>query len=719
MTTFEGVVTEITFRNEENGFSVVRFKANGRPDPFACVGVLTAIEKGQALRVTGQWEQHRRFGSQFAVESFEIVRPTTIEGIEALLGSGLIASIGSARAKKIISAFGLETLEILDNEPQRLLEVSGIGEKICASIREAWQAQKHIRDLMLFLQQSSVSVGLAHKIYKTYGMSARERISGNPYCLVDDVWGVGFLKADGIAQNLGFTHDSYKRIRAGLQHVMNEAQAEGHTYLPRTELVQKARELLGVKDELVLYSLDHCISEKTFVCEDDRLFLPQLHEAEKTVAELLAKKAATPSAVVASFDRKAMDAWLDAYCRRSGWEASSLQRDAVCLICRHSLAILTGGPGTGKTTAIQMIVSFFREHGIDVSLAAPTGRAAQRMGSVAGIKASTLHRLLEFKPGGGRFLFHRNADRPLDASVLIVDEVSMVDVLLMRSLLAAVRRDTVLLFVGDSNQLPSVGPGCVLADMIASGRIPHVELTTVFRQAAQSRIVTAAHDIIRGIVPSLSNEKNDNCFFIEEEDPEKCRSMVVDLVKNRLPRRYGLDPAFDIQVLSPMHRGPLGTHQLNLALQAALAPDGKKLIRGEVAFCVGDRVMQQRNDYDRGVFNGDIGYVVDCIDDRELAVEFDGQTSRYELKDLDELVHAYCISIHKSQGCEFKAVVIVMTTHHYILLQRNLLYTAVTRAKQLCVIVGTRKAVSIAVRTSEALHRYSALRLRIEKGVGP
>ncbi len=719
MTTIEGAVIEITFRNEDNGFSVVRFKADGRPDTIVCVGVLTAIEKGQALRVSGEWEQHKRFGPQFAVKSFEIMRPTTLEGIEALLGSGLIASIGSVRAKKIIAAFGLETLDILDKEPGRLLEVNGIGKKICASIREAWQAQKHIRDLMVFLQESAISVNLAHKIYKTYGLSARERISGNPYCLVDDVWGIGFVKADGIAQKLGFTHDSFKRIRAGLLHVMNEAQADGHTYLPRTQLVEKATALLGVGGELVLYSLDHCIAENTFISEEERIFLPALFEAETTVAKLLARKAAAPNTVVASYDPKFMDEWLAVYCRRSGWDAAPRQLDAARLMCMHSVALLTGGPGTGKTTTLQMIVSFFREHNIGIALAAPTGRAAQRMGSIAGIKASTIHRLLEFKPGGGRFNFGRNADRPIEASVLVVDEVSMVDILLMRSLLCALKRDAIVLFVGDSNQLPSVGPGCVLADMIASGRIPHIELTTIFRQAAQSRIVLAAHDIIRGTVPAFANDKDGNFFFIPEEDPDRCVATVVELVKTRLPRRFGFDPVYDIQVLSPMHRGPLGTQNLNRALRSALDAGGKKLVRGEVSFCVGDRVMQIRNNYDRGVFNGDIGYVVDCIDESELAVEFDGQTVRYELKDLDELVHAYCISIHKSQGCEFKAVVIVMMTHHYILLQRNLLYTAVTRAKQLCVLVGSHRAVSMAVRNNEAFHRYCRLRDRIERIIAP
>jgi exodeoxyribonuclease V alpha subunit len=497
---------------------------------------------------------------------------------------------------------------------------------------------------------------------------------------------------------------------------MQEAQADGNTYLPKAQLAESAAKLLEVSGELVLFSLDHCIAEKMLILEEDRVYLPQLFDAEKTVAKLLGSKLAAGNSLVACYDQKSMDDWLDRYQRRSGWEAAPLQLEAARLLCRHPVVLLTGGPGTGKTTTLQMIVSFFREHNVSIALAAPTGRAAQRMGNVAGIKASTIHRLLEFRPGGGLFHFGRNADRPLDVSVLVVDEVSMVDILLMRCLLAALRRDTIVLFVGDSNQLPSVGPGNVLADMIACDRIPHVGLTTIFRQAAQSRIVTAAHDIIHGTVPAFSNDKNNNCFFMQEEDPERCVATVVDLVKNRLPHSFGFDPVYDIQVLSPMHKGVLGTQNLNQALQAALSPGGKTVVRGERSFSIGDRVMQLRNNYDRGVFNGDIGYVVDCIDETDLAVDFDGQTVRYGTKDLDELVHAYCISIHKSQGCEFKAVIIIMVTHHAILLQRNLLYTAVTRAKRLCILIGTQRALAMAVGNNEAFHRYSRLAERIRQG---
>jgi exodeoxyribonuclease V alpha subunit len=717
MTTLQGVLVDITFRNEDSGFTVARFKIDRTDRLTAIVGVLTAVDCGQTLKLTGEWQEHKRFGRQFVIESYEIVRPTTIEGIELLLGSGLITNIGGVRAKKIIETFGLQTLDILDNEPRRLLEVEGIGKKIFEKINSAWQREKSMRGLMLFLQQCSVSVNLAHKIFKAYGGAAQENISRNPYCLVDDIWGVGFSKADAIAQKLGFAHDSFKRIRAGLTHVMQEAAADGHTYLPKASLSQTAAGLLEVKEELVLFSLDHCVAQGRLVVEEDRIFLPQFAEAETTVARLLAEKAGASAgasnALIARCPPEKIDAWLASYCSRSAWIADPKQIEAVKAVLSHGVVVLTGGPGTGKTTTLQVIVSFFREHNVGVTLAAPTGRAAQRMGNVSGLKASTLHRLLEFRPGKGGFQFARNADNPLPLGVLIVDEVSMIDILLMRSLLCALRPDAALVLVGDSNQLPSVGPGNVLADIIASGAIAHIELTTIFRQAAQSRIVTSAHEIIHGIRPTYANAKDENCFFIAEDDPERCLATVVDLVSKRLPLRYGFNPISDIQVLSPMHRGTLGTQNINRVLQAIVNPRELKLTRGEITFAQGDRVMQLRNNYDLGVFNGDIGYVADIVDEAELVVDFDGQKITYEQKDLDELVHAYCISIHKSQGCEFKAVIVLMSTQHYILLQRNLLYTAITRAREMCVLIGTAKAVSIAVANNEARNRYSRLAQRI------
>jgi exodeoxyribonuclease V alpha subunit len=717
MKTIQGIIKDITFRNEENGFTVLHLTPDGRALPVLCVGILPGVEPGESIKATGDDGVHPKYGAQFSVSSYEIVKPLTLEGIAALLGSGLIANIGGVRAKSIIDAFGLQTLDILDTAPQRLLEVRGIGRKMLSGIVAAWEKRKQILDLMLFLSESAVTINMASKIYKAYGAHAKEKISQNPYCLIDDIWGVGFKKADAIAQKLGFTHDSFKRIRAGLSHVVSEAASEGHTYLPQNELVSLSAGLLGVKDEMALFSLDHCVKEGVLVRDEDRIYLPVLYGAETSVAAQLAHRATAPNPAVARYSKPYVDAWLDKYARRSGWNGDARQVEALHGALSHGVFVLTGGPGTGKTTTLQVIVSFLREHSVLVALAAPTGRAAQRMGSIAGLAASTLHRLLEFRPGAGGYRFARNADNPLDAAMVIVDEVSMMDLQLMKNFLCAVRPGTALLFVGDSNQLPSIGAGCVLADMIATGIVPHVELSTVFRQAAQSRIVTAAHDIMHGVVPALANEREGNLFIVKEEDPQRCADTVVDLVAHRLPSAYGLDPASDIQVLSPIHKGIVGTQNLNLALKQALNPGDDGLRRGEVCFGAGDKVMQVKNDYDRGVFNGDIGFVKSVADGSGLVVDFDGESVAYEQKDLDELVHAYCISIHKSQGCEFKAVVIVAMTQHYIMLQRNLLYTALTRARQLGVIVGSLRALSIAVRNNDTFHRYSRLRERIARAV--
>ncbi len=713
MLAIEGTILDITFRNEENGFTVLKLAVAGAAAPVQCVGQMPALEPGESLRASGEWELHERFGRQFAVKSYETVRPLTLDGIAALLGSGLIDNIGVARAKMIVDVFGLETLDILDKKPERLLEVRGIGKKTLARIVGAWQKRKNIRELMVFLQECAITVNMAAKIYGAYGGAARERISQNPYCLIDDVWGVGFRKADAIAQKLGFEHDSFKRIRAGLSFVMSEAAADGNTYLASTALVARAAEILEVGEDKALFSLDHIVREGVLVNDENRIYLPHLYGAECAVAGFLAAQAQQPNRAVAKYDNRYVDVWLKAYSKKTGWSADEKQIAAVHAALSHGASVLTGGPGTGKTTTLQVIVSFLREHNIAVALAAPTGRAAQRMGNIAGLRASTLHRLLEFRPGGGGFRFARDASNPVDADMIIVDEVSMIDIPLMKSFCAAARPGTALLFVGDSNQLPSIGPGAVLGDMIASQKIPHVELTRVFRQAAASRIVCAAHDIIAGRVPDIPNDREGNLFFVKEEDPDRCCATIVDLVTKRLPGRYRLNPAADIQVLSPIHRGVLGTQNLNALLQHALNPDPQTIRRGDTVFGRGDKVMQVRNDYDRGVFNGDIGFIADIVDESNVAVEFDGQRVMYEPKHLDELVHAYCISIHKSQGCEFPAVVIPVTTQHFIMLQRNLIYTAITRARKLCVLVGMPRALAIAVRNNRTQERFSRLRERI------
>ncbi len=701
----EGTVQTITYQNEDSGFTVVQLRTD--KGPVTCVGNLPTIRKGENICCEGRWQRHKRFGPQLEVTAFTIKKPTTEEGIFRLLSSGFISNIGEVRARMIIDTFGIGTLDILDNNPERLIEVQGIGHKTLKKIRQGWEGQRNMRELMLFLQEFGVSVTMISKIYKIWGTDSQKKICENPYALIDAVWGIGFVKADAIAKKMNFTHQSYKRIRAGLTHTLQEASSDGHVFLPRQDLATKAAELLDVKAELVTYSLDHAISAHLFIGENGAVYLPLFYKAEQSVASDLASliDQSSPLKGIPSPDH--LESWLKGYQIQNSWTAASAQLDAIRGALSNRLLLLTGGPGTGKTTVLQVIVNYFRQQNLTIALAAPTGRAAQRMGTISGLNAKTIHRLLEYKPGSA-FSFSRNQQNPIDADVIILDEVSMVDILLMKSFLAAVGRDTRLVFVGDDNQLPSVGAGNVLNDLIRSRRLPHVHLTEIFRQAAQSRIITAAHEIISGTVPTFSNIKTDNCFFLEQDDPQHCLDTVVDLALRRLPSRYGFDPIKDIQVLSPMHKGGLGTVNLNASLQKALNKNTRKMTFGQTDFLQGDKVMQIRNNYDLGVFNGDIG-MVKAVSDETIAVAFDTSTVFYEQKDLSELVPAYCISIHKSQGCEFRAVIIVVSTQHFVMLQRNLIYTALTRARELCILTGSKKALSMAVRNNEALSRFSRL----------
>jgi exodeoxyribonuclease V alpha subunit len=720
MVQLAGIVSDITFRNEENGFTVLKLATEKDKAEYCCVGTFPTIEKGISISAKGDWQTHNRFGRQFHITAYEHVRPTSVKGIEKLLGSGLIPGIGPSRAEKILAKFGLETLDIIDTTPERLLEVDGIGIKRLHTIKTAWEEQKSIRGLALFLQEFNISLNLIFKIHKTYGEKAREIISTNPYVMVDDIWGVGFIKADLIAQRSGFKAESYQRIKAGISHVLMEAVNEGHVFLFSDDVIDRAREILNVPRELVLFSVDHLIAERKVIQDEERIYLPLYHRAETEVAHLLAKHLQDQQPTKSRWSAEYIDTWLQAYIEQRSWEGDKVQIAAVKKAIQEKIVLLTGGPGTGKTTTLQVIVTFFLNHQKRIALAAPTGRAAQRMGSIAGCSAKTIHRLLEFRPGKEGFVFGRNAQNPLEAEILIVDECSMVDLLLLRNLLCAVQPGTTVIFVGDSNQLPSVGAGNVLNDCIRSAMIPHVHLTTIFRQAARSRIITAAHEILHNTVPHFENVATENCFFIQKEDPVECRDMIVDLLCHRLPKRYGIDPIRDIQVLSPMHKGELGTQELNRILQHSLNKSPRELTRGSTIFRCGDKVMQVQNNYDREVFNGDIGSIVEIIEERGVAVDFDGRVVHYESRELDELVHAYCITIHKSQGCEFKTVIIPLLTQHYIMLQRTLLYTALTRARDLCIIVGMRQALFRAVKNDESLRRntYLAERLRMSVTAG-
>lgn len=715
MAQLKGIITKITFQNEENGFTVLRLKEEETHEIHICVGIMPTIDNGESISARGEWTNNIRYGMQFTVEAYELTRPTTVEGIHMLLSSGLIADIGSTRAQKIIDTFGIDTLDILDNTPKRLIEVPGIGKKRLRNIIAAWQKQGHIKKLMLFLQEFGITVNFVYKIYKAYGEKAQEIISANPYKLIDDIRGVGFKKADAIARKLGFGNESYRRIKAGIIFMLQDASAEGHVYLPRNELVDKTAPLLDIAHERIVYSLDHMVEEKIIVSDEDRIYLPHYFHTETAIAKMLNRRIQKEASLLQSHTETSISTWLSHYSRKTGWHADPKQIQAFKAALQNKLLLLTGGPGTGKTTALQVIVSFCREHNLQVTLAAPTGRAAQRMGTISGLNAQTIHRLLEFNPMRKGSPFARNKDNPIVTDILICDEVSMIDIFLMYHLLQALRPETRVIFVGDNNQLPSVGPGNVLADMIAGGHIPHITLTTIFRQAAQSRIVTAAHEIINSTVPSFSNTKSDNCFFIKKDDPQECLNTIIDLVTHRIPSRYSIDPVKDIQVLSPMHRGTLGTQSLNRLLQSTLNKSVQKVIRGETTFCSGDKVMQIRNNYDNGVFNGDIGYITAAVDGTGVVVDFGSKTVTYQLKNLDELEHAYCISIHKSQGCEFNTVIIPVMTQHYVMLQRNLIYTALTRARNLCIFVGMQRALYIGVQNDQALQRYSRLAQRLQR----
>lgn len=703
----DGIISSVTFKNEDTGYSVLKVSFKEEQLPVTCVGVMPLVSTGEIISVSGRWEVHKQFGKQFFVEKYSLKHPETREGIISFLSSGMLTSIGPVRAEKIVDHFGLGTLEIIENEPQRLSEIPGIGKKTVNKIISNWKDSADLKDLMLYLQPLGVSKSMALKIYRKYGQDAQTTISKNPYILCEEVHGIGFIKADGIARNMGFFPDSYKRIHAGILYLLSEAAGDGHTCLPETLLIERAAELLEVPRERVGFSIDHTVSIKKIIRFNGFLYDPILFYAEKATAENIRDRVLNTSVCSSEIN----DNWIDTYEKKCGFKLDPVQIEALARAAVSPMMLLTGGPGTGKTTIVRAIVSYFSQTGKRVVLAAPTGRAVQRLQEVTGVTAKTIHRLLEYKPnlekkGSG---FSRNSNNPLEADVLIVDEVSMIDMRLMHALCAAVTRETQFILVGDSDQLPSVGPGNVLADLIKWGEIPHIRLTTMFRQATDSRIISAAHEINNGNVPGFNNRHEDNCFFIKNDDQEEILSLIADLVTKRLPQKYGFDPIRSIQVLAPMHRGTLGTESINTFLQKKLIGSKANVVYGQYRYSVGDKVMQIKNNYDKHVFNGDIGIVEKIVDEIDLIVDYSGNTVAYEHEECDQIVPAYCISIHKSQGSEFDAVIIPLVTQHYMMLQRNLLYTAVTRAKKLCVIIGNMKALHIAVKNDDYSVRYSLL----------
>ena len=712
-----GLIERVTFFNEENGFAVLKVKAKGHRDEVTVVGSLPAVNAGEWVTAEGRWVRDRDFGLQFRAELLNSAAPTTKEGIQKYLGGGMVKGIGPTYARKLVHKFGEHIFDIIENYSVRLEEVEGIGPQRRRRIKEAWAEQRVIRDIMVFLHSQGVSTSRAVRIYKTYGEKAIERVRADPYTLARDIHGIGFASADRIAQRIGIPHDSILRACAGLDHVLLEATSDGHCALPLDLLKEEAGKLLGVEEKIVAAALERTLAGQQLVLESvggrELVFLPALKQAEETIARCIRQLCASPAGYPPIELEKAV-AWCQ---QKTGQELAPSQREALKKALTRRALIITGGPGVGKTTLVNTILLILRAKKVRCQLCAPTGRAAKRLAEATGLAAKTIHRLLEVQPATGTFT--RNESRPLDCDLLVVDETSMVDVPLMSHLLRAVPAQGSLLLAGDADQLPSVGPGLVLRDLIESGVVPVVRLTEVFRQVANSRIITNAHRINQGLLPELPARDADRDFyFVEREEPERIADTLVDLVKRRIPNKFKLDPIRDIQVLGPMNRGSLGIRELNARLQAELNParaDEPFVEKFGWQFRVRDKVIQTENDYDKEVFNGDIGQVVK-IDplEREVTVSFAPREVVYEFGELDELALAYAITIHKSQGSEFPAVVIPLAMQHYLLLQRNLVYTGVTRGKRLVVLVGQPKALALAVRNNRTQQRFSGLLARLK-----
>ncbi len=717
--TLVGSVERVTFHNEDNGFAVLKVKARGKRELVPVVGHVASISAGEFIHAVGVWISDRAHGLQFKADFLKTTPPTTAEGIERYLGSGMVRGIGPVLAKRIVAAFGEKTFEVIEAKPERMREVSGIGEFRAGKIVAGWAEQKAVRDIMVFLHCNDVGTSRAVRIFKTYGHDAIQVMTENPYRLARDIRGIGFRTADAIAMKLGMTREAPQRVRAGISFALQEATDEGHCGLPVEELVKLATTLLEVDEGVIRTALSAELADGEVVAdsieEKPCVFLRGLYVAERGIADRM-RALADGSPPWPTIDVAKALPWVE---KRTGKTLGESQRAAIERALASKVIVVTGGPGVGKTTLLDAILRILAVKGARLLLAAPTGRAAKRMTEQTGIEAKTIHRLLETDPKTGGF--RRDADTPLDCDLLVIDETSMVDAPLMYAVLKAVPPKAGLLLVGDVDQLPSVGPGQVLADIIESGAVPVARLTEVFRQAAESRIIVNAHRINRGEMPEWPKRGEDSDFwFVDADDPEKGAAKVVEIVRDRIPRRFGLDPVRDVQVLCPMQRGALGARALNGDLQNALNPNmTEKIERFGSSFAPGDKVMQTENDYDREVFNGDLGRVR-RIDQTEgvLVADFDGREVEYPFGELDALVPAYATTIHKSQGSEYPAVVITIATQHYTMLARNLVYTALTRGKRLVVIVGQRKALAIAVRTHGRKRRWTKLKewLSVDSG---
>lgn len=706
MTKLRCVVERITYQNAENGYSVMKVKVKGYDDLVTLVGNLLEVPAGSVLLCEGEWRVDKRYGQQFQCQTWEEVMPATAYGIEKYLGSGLVKGIGPKFAKLIVGHFGTDTIEVIETDIERLYEVPGIGKKRVEKIRESWEKQKDIKNVMFFLQGFGVSTAYAAKIYRQYGKESIDKVKENPYRLADDIWGIGFKTADGIARKMGYEMNDERRLRSGLIYTLNQLADEGHCYAEEQQLIATARQLLEADEECIRTAMTHAIETEDLMLDGTGIYLPPFYYAECGTANRLSTLVHTKevgSIFTARFDLAKLQ-------RETGIEYDEVQVEAIRQAIASKVMVLTGGPGTGKTTTTKAIIAALQSAGMRILLATPTGRAAKRMSEATGMEAKTIHRLLEYNPQDG---YKRNDENPLEGDALIVDECSMIDIILMNNLTKALPTTMRLVLVGDIDQLPSVGAGNVLRDIIDSGVIPVVRLTRIFRQAQSSRIVMSAHAINRGCFPDISNGQHTDFFFMKQEEPEKVVETIVSLVRDRLPKAYR-QPTANIQVLTPMQRGVVGAANLNMALQQALNYNTAALVRGGYTYKEGDRVMQLRNNYDKDVYNGDLGYVHSMdMEERTLTVDFDGQLVEYEVSELDELTLAYATTIHKSQGSEYPIVVMPVLMTHYVMLQRNLIYTGITRAKKICVLVGQTKALAYAIHNMKVLKRNTRLKERL------
>lgn len=719
----EGTIERIVYVNEENNYTIARLSTDDTKAPITITGNLLGIDVGESLKVYGKWVFHKKFGQQFTVSDYRPTIPATLNGIERYLSSGLIKGIGPVMARRLVKKFGLGTMDVIERESKRLGEVDGIGPKRISMIEKAWDEQKEIRDVMLFLQSHGVSANFAAKIFKKYGNQSVEIVSINPYSLASDIFGIGFKTADRIAKNLGIEPGSLTRVKAGIIYSLNELSGEGHVFAPLSVLTDKCQKLLDINSDSIPEALSKLREESSIIVENmqegldkaekeqQAIYLPFMYTAEKGSAKILRMLNSFPANLKIIDPEKELE-WVQ---KQLKINLAENQKRAVIGALTSKMMIVTGGPGTGKTTIVKAILEILQKKHAQVQLAAPTGRATKRLTETTGMEAKTIHRLLEYSVKERGFL--RNTKKPLSLDVLIVDEASMIDILLFYHLLKALPLHATLILVGDIYQLPSVGPGNILKEIIESGLFKVLELNEIFRQAQESLIITNAHRINGGQFPLFvkSSEPGSSYladfFFVRQDDPHRVLNLIMEFLKYRIPRKFGFDSRFDIQILTPMNKGLLGTINLNSQLQTLLNPNSKELIRGGKTFRVNDKVMQIKNNYEKEVFNGDIGRIIKIdLESQEVSVIFDAGRVNYLFQELDELVLAYAISVHKSQGSEYPVIILPLLTQHFILLQRNLLYTAVTRAKKLVIIIGSFKALAIALKNNKTLERYTNLK---------